>query len=299
MLKHILHATDLSDASSISLNKTQSLMQSTGAKVTLLHCIEDKHDELIRFIFKTSEDAEAQWLSRAQSDLTQRKQAFGSQDRVFTQIEKGKVADCVARVATDRHADLIVTGASEKSVLRHTFLGSNALKVLRQSTCPVLVVKKACQGQYQRILIGIDLSHEISNTLHYLKRMAPEAEIVLAHCYEIPFESKLDHYADYQDIHLMEYRQAIRDQALKRMQVITKHLATDPLKLTTIVTQGEPADTLLQLAQDQQCDLIVLNKNNLTTLDSWILGSVTNQIINESVLDILIIDQSNLKHRLE
>lgn len=291
MLKQIVCAIDLSTASAPTVHRAIQLMQSQDSQLTLLHCVEQSHLDFMEFMMKTAENPPTLLLNEAQTQLLAVKNQFPHPEKVDVVIETGNITTSVGRVAENTHADLVMLGTSDKSALQRTFLGSNALKVLRHSPCSVLVVKKPCLSAYQRILIGVELSQELDSTLAFLRLLAPEAELVLVHCYEIPFEGTLNHHADFNDMHLTAYRTEIRDQATKRMQVLTQKLPIDPLKLTTIVTQGDPADTLQQLANDHQCDLMVLNKNNLTTLDSLILGSVTNEVVNASTIDTLVLNQ--------
>lgn len=291
MLKHIVCAVDLSPASESVVNRAKHIVQLTKSSISLVHCIEKHQMDFIKFIIKTTEKAEHLMLNEAQSKISALKQQFPDQNNVTIVLSAGNIADCISQTVETTQANMTILGTSDKSGLQRAFLGSNALKVLRRSTCPILIIKNQALHHYQRILIGVDLAQDITPTVKFLQFIAPDAEIVLAHCYEIPFEGKLNHHAEFNDVHLLAYRTEIRAHALKKMQMIVDQAKLDPLKLTTVVTQGDPADTLLQLAKDHACDLIALNKNSLTALDDWLLGSVTNEIVNTSTLDILVLDQ--------
>jgi nucleotide-binding universal stress UspA family protein len=59
-----------------------------------------------------------------------------------TQLLRGDdPATALCRLAEDQHADVLVIGASEKSILQRIFEGSVMRKVIKHAPCPVLVVR--------------------------------------------------------------------------------------------------------------------------------------------------------------
>ncbi|TAM04429.1 MAG: universal stress protein [Paraburkholderia sp.] len=64
----------------------------------------------------------------------------GTPRSVETEFGTEDVAQCIERIATDWHADLIVMGTHGRRGVQRLMLGSVAERVLRSACCPVLLV---------------------------------------------------------------------------------------------------------------------------------------------------------------
>lgn len=67
-------------------------------------------------------------------------------------VKIGVPYEQILRIAEHNKADLLVVGAYGKGYEEGKFVGSNLQKILRNSTCPVLAVKKALDGNSFRKL---------------------------------------------------------------------------------------------------------------------------------------------------
>lgn len=294
MLKQIICAIDFSDSSDRVLSRVKFMRIASNGQITLIHSVEKSQIDFFNFIFNTQEAPLDLAISELESKLTILKNQLSTlENQVKRQVIMGRTEEVLTEQAKSLNANLMIVGASNKSNIERTFLGSNALKILRQSDTSVLVAKNKASHEYQRILIGVDLSRNIQPVISFIQTFAPEAELTLVHCYEIPFEGKLNHHLDDDNPQLAAYCQDLRNDAVQKLALIAHQSCLDPLKSTTLVTKGDPAELLLQLAQDHACDLIVLNKNNQTVIDRWILGSVTNEVVNLSTQDVLVFNQKH------
>jgi len=71
------------------------------------------------------------------------------------------------------------------------------------------------------------------------------------------------------------------------------------LTVTTKALEGQPAETLLAVAQNMQIDLIVMSSHGHTGLKPWVLGSVAQFIERHSTILVLILrDQADPSQRL-
>jgi len=55
---------------------------------------------------------------------------------------------------------------------------------------------------------------------------------------------------------------------------------------------GDAADVLLQVAQDTECDLLVVGNRGMTGMRRFVLGSVPNKLSHHSPASLLIVDTS-------
>jgi nucleotide-binding universal stress UspA family protein len=87
---------------------------------------------------------------------------------------------------------LLVLGARGDSFLRHALLGSTAGRLLRKSMRrPVLVVKQAPREAYSSIVIAVDFSPVSLRAISVAREIAPNADLILVHAFELPYEGKL------------------------------------------------------------------------------------------------------------
>jgi nucleotide-binding universal stress UspA family protein len=291
--KQIVCAIDLSETSDEIIDTAKSIAQVTHASISVIHTVECQQLSFLNFILNTEEnDGNQAALAELNSLLLATKnKLIGAGIQVDTLLEQGSISETIHAYAVKTNADLLIIGAQRSHAIKRLFLGSNALKILRKSACPVLIAKHKKHNTYQRILIGVDFSQDMSTTISMVKKIAPNAEIVLAHFYEIPFEGMLNHYAEMNDRSIERYRTEVREDALKKMQTIadTNHL--DPITSSIVVVQGDAVDKLLFLANDYGSDLLVLGKHGNNVAEEWILGSVTNEILNICDQDVLVMPQ--------
>lgn len=289
--KQILCALDLSDSSDKVLEKAKHIVQKTNISLTIMHIVESSQFSFLKFVFGTEDEAtKKSAITKIDAVLSEKKSKLLSNDIKSTIIiEEGNVSETINSYASKIHADLLIIGAHRNGALQNLFLGSNALKILRSCSCPVLAVKNESSSTYQRVLIGVDFSQNVNETISIIRNIAPKAEIVLAHFFEIPFEGVLNHYTEFDNNQLISYRTQIREEALKKMEAIADASGLDPIKSTIVVVQGDAVEQMLFFANDYECDLLVLGKHGMSLTEEFIIGSVTNQIINTCTQDILVI----------
>lgn len=289
-LNQIVCALDLSEYSNNILRRASYIAQKTSATLTIVNVIEDSQLGLLNFIFEAEEqNIENSTISILNKDLIDIKEKYLDKDiKANTIIRKGKVSASINSLANEVNANLLLIGAYSHNTLQNLFLGSTALKILRESTCPTLIAKKEGFNTYRRALIGVDFSQDVSATISIIRNIAPNAEIVLVHIYDVPFEGLLNHYAEFDDKQLAAYRTEIREDALKKLSAIADTANLDPITSTIVVVQGNAVEKILFFANDYECDLLVLGKHCGNLTEEFTFGSVTNKIINSCSQDVLV-----------
>jgi nucleotide-binding universal stress UspA family protein len=142
-LKNILVATDFSEPSEVALAYGRDLARSYGARVHVLHVVEDV---VLRY---SSEVAFA--LPQIQTDLENKARAdleglVTDDDRrtlsMTVVVETAaNISDAIVRYAKANAIDLIVTGTHGRGAVKHFLMGSVAERVVRTAPCPVLTVR--------------------------------------------------------------------------------------------------------------------------------------------------------------
>ena len=61
------------------------------------------------------------------------------------------------------------------------------------------------------------------------------------------------------------------------------------VKMDIRIEEGRPAHVIIEVAEKENSDLIVVGHRGYGLVEGWILGSVTKEIVNSSKIPVLII----------
>ena len=151
-IKKILYATDLSENSAYAFRYAVSSAQQHGAKIHILHVLEEIKTNLLWAYFEMEklqeirEKGKEEIKDRIQNRLEVycEKELWGDpecRDLVASaEVVEGDPAAEILRKADDLKADLVVMGTHGKGLLEHAFLGSVAEKILHRIKIPVLTI---------------------------------------------------------------------------------------------------------------------------------------------------------------
>jgi nucleotide-binding universal stress UspA family protein len=136
LLKHILVATDFSDASDVAIDYGRALARTFGSSLHLLHVMEN--------LFLRPVPVDPYLLKAAAvKHLTERVTA---DDRAALHASavletSDNPAEAIVKYANAHDIDLIVMGTHGRGAMAQLLVGSVAEKVVRTAPCPVLTVR--------------------------------------------------------------------------------------------------------------------------------------------------------------
>lgn len=145
-LNAILVATDFSDGAGAAFQMAKKLAGSLGAKIILLHVINQKFVERLAEYLKQEPDSFLPELrERAQQKMSDFLARWGTEGLEWeSMVAVGLPFQQIAVVARDLAVDLVALGGygrtSRARALEDIFFGSTAEKVVRLLPCPVLCV---------------------------------------------------------------------------------------------------------------------------------------------------------------
>jgi nucleotide-binding universal stress UspA family protein len=160
-MKHIIIPVDFSKQSEFALETAAIIAKKHGSKLHVLHML-----ELSNSLISHSDTDNKNKMMFMLALATKKFGPFLDKDylegiEVETIVKHYKVYDEVDAVAQEINADLIVMGSHGLTVIDGAFAGSNAEKMVRYSSTPVLVVKSAPTGfSLDNIVFATDLSSE-------------------------------------------------------------------------------------------------------------------------------------------
>ncbi|WP_372030140.1 universal stress protein [Pseudomonas kurunegalensis] len=286
-LKHILVATDLSPFARNAAERAAYLSKAQKASLDLLYVANPAPFERLKQLVVPDDDLLTRVLDSAGEKIRAlAAMLFQRYDiSAGVQVASGSVTTEITRVVQDKHSSLLVCGARGQSVARRLLLGSTVQKMLSRMPCPLLVVKPAPRDAYRTVLVPVDFSPVSLRAIELARRIAPQAEIILLHVYEAPFESSV-RFAHIDHDTLTHYRNVIRKDAVTQLAALSKAAGMPDAR--QIVVHGDPGWRIAEQEQELECDLIVVGKQGTSALEELLVGSVTKHVLNESQCDVLV-----------
>lgn len=227
-----------------------------------------------------------------------------------TEVELGMAAQYLIALTKDHDCDLVVLCSHGRTGFTRWALGSVAHTLVHQSAVPVLVLRQqdvqpltssASPSRPLLTLVPLDSSPLAEDAL------GPAAQLTAAlaapgkgalHLVQVvkPDPSSAE------EGHISEWHEAAVQRAeryVTRARDLVQSMMKDaPLTVTSSVETGDDvASTLVQLAEHGKkgtadidaCDLIAISTHGRGGLERWVMGSVTDRVLNTTRLPILTV----------
>lgn len=290
-LSRILVATDLSAPARHAVERAFDLASRTEGELCILHVTElGTLDTLLEALGDDLYLVKAALNRDAHENLGQLtgNASINRGVTARTRVADGNPLETISAEAMALDADLLVLGARGESFLRHHLIGSTAARLLRKSSRhPVLIVKQAAHQTYRSVLVAIDFSPVSLESIYMAKRVAPDAELVLFHAFELPYEGKLK-FAGVEDHLISNYVATGQEAQRQRMHDLASKAGLTALEYSVRVIHGNPAQQIIAAEQEVDADLIVVGKHGSHIVEELLIGSVTKHVLIESQCDLLV-----------
>lgn len=118
--------------------------------------------------------------------------------------------------------------------------------------------------------------------------VAVGARVHLVSAYEPVPESRLraERVEAPDDLEWMVNPRADVEAALERSAAVMRDAG---LEVETLAREGDPADSILDVAEEREADLIVVGNKGMTGAKRFLLGSVPNKVSHHAPCSVLII----------
>jgi nucleotide-binding universal stress UspA family protein len=206
-------------------------------------------------------------------------------------VTSGSASIEITRQAELSRADLLVLGTHGRSGFQRLFLGSVTEKVLRTTSVPVMTipppVKKPDSVRFGTILCPVDFSDESMRALEYALSLAKEADarIILLHVIEgfvnAPYAN------EFRNVSVLEYYEQIEEDARTRLADAVPEDARTWARPAERVTRGRAYREILQIADEEGANLIVMGVRGRGAMDRFVFGSTTYHVIRRAACPVL------------
>jgi nucleotide-binding universal stress UspA family protein len=278
----ILAAVDLSHDSEGALERAIGLATYWGARLFILHAVDDEALPSAAEASARAKSAEAELDRRMKANPA----ADGCEYEVFTNL--GNSVDRILATCDRQYIDLLVMGTGKTRTLGQRLLGSTAERVLRKALQPVLVVRNPTTGPYRKLAVATDFSEPSCAALQCALGLFPNAATTIVHAYEVAlhglvsFDRMTGPLAERHEREMTEYvRQSLAE-------CVAQAGALSP-KLSTEGGIGTPEAVLNALIKRDAVDLVVVGTHGRTGVRRALLGSVAERLIKTLPSDVLAV----------
>lgn len=147
----------------------------------------------------------------------------------------------------------------------------------------------------RKILWVTDFSDEAQHALTYADYFSQAFEAELFALHVVPdFSPALYNTATAIKGELVRRVDVIKNDALERLEGLSK---TKDIPFQPQVREGNAAKKILEVAEEENADLIVMGRKGMSALERIFIGSVTNQILRNSRIPLLLTKKKTGKPR--
>jgi nucleotide-binding universal stress UspA family protein len=293
-IERILCAVDFSQFSARAYAYAQSIAGHYRATLVVQHIVELWQHPSVDYCVSPHgyEDFRRKFVADGQNDL-QKFVDRSSGIKPERIVQEGVAADAILSLARERAISLIVMGTHGRRGFDHLMLGSVTERVLRNASCPVLVVHQAApvssnptaaddSVRIRRILCCVDFSRHSERAVKYALSLADayDSEVTVLHV--------LDAVSDAGDIGTQTAR------TIENLEKLIPSADRGSKKARFAVRPGKAYIEILQFAAEAQSDMIVTGVRGRHALDLAVFGSTTYRAIQLGLRPVLTVPIESL-----
>lgn len=185
--------------------------------------------------------------------------------------------------------DLIIMGSHGKKGIQK-WLGSVSRQVVSNTKVPVYISKKETEGK--KVLIAVDGSEQtLSSIKHAIKLLNLKGkELYLVSVKESPEYFPMEANFDKNWLESIEKQQKLHaSKAIQEAKVIFEEHGLE-VQNETILT-GNSAQKIIEYADMEKIDLVIMGARIRTELSKLLLGSVSKRVLETTFSDVLIVSK--------
>ena len=225
----------------------------------------------------------AHWLPQAKAELETliRRHFRGPEEcRVRVQVMSGAGFRDLLDQLRRRDTDLILVGKRDTNV---PFVE----KLARKAPCSVMIVPSGRSVAYRRILVPTDFSDHSARAMEVavaLARARKVKQLVCFHGYPIPYGQHRT------GIPREQFRKETEAWLKTRFEEFRQQIDLDGLTTDFVCRESSlVARGILEEAERQKSDLLVMGARGMDALAAALLGSTTAQVVRESPVPTLVV----------
>jgi nucleotide-binding universal stress UspA family protein len=141
-------------------------------------------------------------------------------------------------------------------------------------------------AKYRKILVAYDGSASARNGLAVASHLAKEDKSWIKVLTVVP-----SYEGDLELVGVSNIKETIEGPGRNLLAEAQKIANEEDVHILTNMAQGEPYDKIVHVAEDENCDLIVMGRRGRHHLERELVGSVTARVIGYTQKDVLVVPE--------
>jgi nucleotide-binding universal stress UspA family protein len=288
MYRKILVPLDGSNAAEIVIPYVEELAAKLGADIVVTSVYEST-DDMIRL--------HRYYLERMVDQILSQIKEFNpiKPIKIQSEVLQGKPAKQLLRFADTTNISLIAMASYGSSGREAKLLGNIAIKVLWSTTKPVLLIRTPAEDTLikdkrliRKILVPLDGSKTGETIIECAEVLAEAlgAELVLLQVLE-----PLRIVAGFESVapsSIPQGEESIKASATDYLDKVEKPLKQKGIKTSVEIVWGSAAERIIEYAESNNVDLITISSRGLSGVGRWVLGSVTEKVLQSGDKPVLV-----------
>ncbi len=281
-MKKVMFATDFETMTLSELKALLPLKEAGLEAVFLCHVLRLKEVAFVPyggFLKEAQEKMEAEALARLR-DWSGVVEESGVKAEAFVKV--GVPWRSILSTAQDARVDLIALG-TEKDDPEELDMGSTALKVVRHSEVPTLIMKKvegSEGGIFKRGLLAVDFSLPSEKALGLAMKLSPVIE-----------ELELVHVVSEKEVRELTPQEIEprAEQGMKALDPYVCELAHLGVKAKAHVFVGNTVREILRSAEDSGATVIIMGTTGKDMIKEFWMGSASHRVAELAKCSVLLV----------
>lgn len=270
-MKKILVPTDFTENASNALNLAVEVAQENNSKLYLLHVVEYPIGATIdpigvSIVQPTDTELIDELTRNAKEKLKVIEEDLLKEEvEVTSSVDLGNAYLSVVDKIKEEDIDIVIMGTHGASGVKEFIIGSNAEKVVRHATCPVLTIKNAIKkDDIKSVVFGSDFMDISDDVIMHLKQLQKTFGVQI-HFVRINTPNNFE-----------------KDRVMRKLieKMIEQQMFTDCDY--TIYNDIYEEDGLLNFAEDINADIIAMATHGRTGISHLISGSIAEDVVNHA-----------------
>ena len=207
-------------------------------------------------------------------------------------VAVGGVAEAINTLMHETDADMLIISTRGLSGMGRFLMGSTADAVVQLTTRPVLLIRPEdlAPGEtpsFEKVMVTLDGSSFSERILPFAKSLAGaiNGEIILLSVPEVP---EPEMYGSMKDA-VKDLRREAETKAWRYLKGVAAQLDREGVNVRPIVTGSRPATTIVEVAESENADLVMLATHGRGGLDRLFVGSVADRVIHHTTCPVFLV----------
>lgn len=285
-LEKLLLSTDGSEFGEGAIREAIKLAKTCSSKLFVISVVETNPEY---------ETIAPQLVEKAEKEA--RKHLEAVKERA---VKEGVDCEIIARQGEDpfkyivdeaekNQACMIITGRRGRKGLKRLMMGSETARIIGHAPCNVLVVPRAANIEFKRIIVATDGSKYSEAAVREAIGIAKRCGSALIAISVVPSEAA----SPFDIVHTEMMKEDIAEKELKMAECTIRDFKEasekEGVSVTGLIYSGKPFEAIINTAKEKKADLIVVGSHGRTGISKLLMGSVTERVIGLAECAVLVV----------